>query len=581
VKELRREKLKGSEREIFKTARQIGRINLDECIEVNLIIRHNPTGGGLPTIDELADMKPNQHLTHEEYEDKFSSDSSDIANVKDFAQDFRLNVLDTDKLKRTVKLSGTIRRMNSAFNVELMLFEHRGGICRGHLDPISLPVKLSGVVESVLGLDTWQVVRPHLKESAPLTDGNKQSTESDYFYPNEVARLYNFPSDLDGSGQCVGILEFGGGYVEDSLKTYFNKFLNMKMPEITSISVDGGGNNPGVNPSVDVEVMLDIQIVGAVAPGAKIAVYFTPDISKDPYIKYGNKYIIDAFNTAINDKQNKPSVISISWGGPEIEWTENEMNLFNQLVIEAGIKGITVCVSSGDNGSSESFQAGYSTAVAIVDYPASSPGVLSCGGTRLIADKGQIKKETVWNLLATLFIYKQKGQSTFKNGGSSGGGVSLMNPLPSYQKSAQVAIATSNRLIITVENDQAKKISYKGRGVPDVAGNGSPASGYKFLENNKSKIDTVGGTSAVAPLWAALIASINQGIGHGIGFMNKVLYDLQLVQQAEILHQITYGTNGAYEANVGWLWNACTGLGTPDGTKIYMAIKDYIDKNKN
>jgi kumamolisin len=257
-------------------------------------------------------------------------------------------------------------------------------------------------------------------------------------------------------------------------------------------------------------------VAGSIANGARLAVYFAPNTDQG---------FIDAITTAVHDTANKPSVLSISWGGPESSWAQASVTALDDACQSAAALGVTITVASGDNGSSDGVTDGQNH----VDFPASSPHVLACGGTELIGSGTTIESETVWN--------------DGTQGGASGGGFSTLFPLPAWQSSAG--------------------ISGSGRGVPDVAGDAAPESGYNILVDGEQEV--VGGTSAVAPLWAALIAMINQMKGAPVGFVNAALY-----ADAQDFHDITQGNNGSYSAAPGW--DACTGLGSPDGQEIAGAL---------
>jgi len=269
-------------------------------------------------------------------------------------------------------------------------------------------------------------------------------------------------------------------------------------------------------------VLLDIEVAGAVAPGAKIAVYFAPNTDQG---------FLDALTTAIHDTTNKPSVISISWGGPESSWTAQAMTAFDSAAQDAAALGITICAATGDNGSADGLTDGKNHA----DFPASSPHILACGGTSLQSANGAITSETVWNDGA--------------QGGATGGGFSTQFPLPAWQASANV-----------------KPPSGGGRGLPDVSGDADPKTGYKVLVDGQSLV--IGGTSAVAPLWSGLIALLNQKLGKPLGFIQPALYGLTPAAQA--FHDITTGSNGAFNAAPGW--DPCTGLGSPEGANLLQAL---------
>ena len=222
----------------------------------------------------------------------------------------------------------------------------------------------------------------------------------------EVATLYGYPSGT-GAGQCVALIELGGGYRPADLSTYFGG-LNVTAPTVVAVSVDHAANSPtGDADGPDGEVMLDIEVVGSIAPGARIAVYFAPNTDAG---------FLDAITSAIHDTTNDPAVLSISWGGAESTWTSQAMTAMDEAFQAAAAMGITVCVAAGDGGSSDGVSGGGDH----VDFPASSPHVLACGGTSLQANQTQIASESVWN----------DGAS----GGATGGGISSFFALPAWQK---------------------------------------------------------------------------------------------------------------------------------------------------
>ncbi|MDH5339735.1 MAG: S53 family peptidase, partial [Rubrivivax sp.] len=332
-----------------------------------------------------------------------------------------------------------------------------------------------------------------------------------------------FPTGLDGSGECIGIIELGGGYRPSDLSAYFSS-LGLAAPKVKVVHVDHGRNHPTNASSADGEVMLDIEVAGAIAPKATLAVYFAPNTDQG---------FLDAITTAVHDDVHKPSVISISWGSAESNWTAQAMTQFDQAFQAAAAMGVTICAAAGDNGSGD----GQADGLPHVDFPASSPHVLGCGGTRLLASGSSIKSETVWNEGA---------------GGATGGGVSGFFPPPAYQSGAQVPSIAGTH--------------HAGRGVPDVAGDADPVTGYQVLVDGQQLV--FGGTSAVAPLWAGLVALMNQQLGHPVGFLNPLLYGS--LTGKGLLHDIKTGSNGAYAARPGW--DPCTGWGSPDGAKLLNAL---------
>ena len=266
-------------------------------------------------------------------------------------------------------------------------------------------------------------------------------------------------------------------------------------------------------------------MAGAIAPAAQIAAYFAPNTDQG---------FIDAVTTAVHDAKLKPSIVSISWGGPESSWTEQSRNALNSACQDAATMGVTVLAASGDNGASDGSTSGTPT----VDFPAASPYVIGCGGTKLTISGTAIGSELAWNELSA-------------NEGATGGGVSEVFALPSYQQSANVPKAPNG---------------FVGRGVPDVAGDADPETGYNVFVDGQQAV--IGGTSAVAPLWAGLLALINQSLGTNVGYINPLLYSAKV---EPTFHDITSGSNGDYSARPGW--DACTGLGSPNGAALMTALR--------
>ena len=518
--------LVGSERKPLPGARSIGKADPGERLEVTLVLRHRQHEQLEERVRKIAaGDKSERHLTHEEYDQQFGADLTDIQAVKQFANQHGLAVVDEHAGRRHVVLSGTVAQFNDAFGVELEQFEHPGGSYRGRIGAIHLPDELNGVVTAVLGLDNRPQARPHFR-TLPThrnVEWHAAAAASTSFTPTQLATLYNFPTGT-GQGECIAIIELGGGYRTTDLQKYFTG-LNVSQPRVLAASVDHGKNHPtGSGNGPDGEVMLDIEVAGAIAPDAKIVVYFAPNTDAG---------FLDGIAAAIHDTTNKPSVISISWGGPESNWTAQAMTTFDQAFQAAAAMGITVCAASGDNGSDD----GVGDGADHVDFPASSPFVLACGGTNLQASGTSITQETVWN----------EGP----NSGATGGGVSGFFALPPYQEGLHVTRTHGGTQALAM------------RGVPDVCGDADPQTGYDVRVDGQNTV--IGGTSAVAPLWAGLIARINAAKARRAGFINPHLY-----VNAPALHDITQGNNGSFAAATGW--DACTGLGSPNGQKVADAV---------
>lgn len=507
----------GSERAPLEGAREIGSANPNEIVDVTIRLRSR------------SDQKPNLEagiLSRKEFEQRHGADPASIALIEAFGREHKLTVKEESAARRTVILSGTVAAVSEAFGVELKQYEHPTGRYRGRTGPIQLPAEIHHVVEGVFGLDNRPQAKPHFRRRRGRTGARAEAQDQSYT-PLQVAALYNFPTGVDGSGECIALIELGGGFNPTDLTNYWIQLNLSKTPTVSAVSVGNGSNSPTGDPNgPDGEVMLDIEVSGAIAPGAKIVTYFAENTDAG---------FLNAITTAVHDSTNNPSIVSISWGGPESSWTQQAMTSMDEAFQAAATMGVTVCVAAGDDGSTDGVNDGLNH----VDFPASSPNVLACGGTKLVSSGNKITSETVWNELP--------------NDGATGGGISDVFPLPSYQNGAGIP-------------PSANPGGKAGRGVPDVAGDADPATGYVTLVDGQSGV--IGGTSAVAPLWAGLLALVNQRLGKPAGFANPLLY--QSAKAAADFSDVSSGNNGAYAAGLGW--DACTGLGSPIGAHITAAF---------
>jgi kumamolisin len=491
--------LPGSERAAARDARPIGGLDAGQQIEVTVVLRRRAPAPA-------------------------AADPDDVALVRETLTGMGMQVTSVDPPTRRMKVTATIAQLQDVFgaameNVESthpttgarVTHRHRTGT-------LSVPASLNGVVQAVLGLDDRPQARSHIVFADP-----KAVTTS--YTPVELGSIYRFPAGTDGSGQTIAIIELGGGFDNVDLDTYFAG-LGIPTPSVTAVSVDGASNQPGQDPSgADGEVMLDIEVAGALAPQAKLLVYFAPNTDAG---------FLDAVADAAHATPT-PAAISISWGASEDSWTPQARTALDDAIVDAVALGVTVTAAAGDSGSSDTPGGG---TTAHVDFPASSPHALACGGTTLRADasSGAVSSETVWNNGA--------------GGGATGGGVSDVFPLPQWQKAATRGTA-------------------QGRGVPDVAGDADPRTGYRVRVDGTDTV--IGGTSAVAPLWAALACRLSQALGDNLGLLQPKLYaGAQPGQPSPGFRDITEGDNGAYQAGPGW--DPCTGLGVPDGEALLAAL---------
>ena len=568
---------------------------------VILFLRRRPDGPPLPDPFELGAQPPSKRkvLTPEDFAKQYGADPADVERVTAFVKEHGLQVVDTSLESRTVTVDGTAASYTEAFAATLVHYAAPGMSYRTVEGQVTVPEHLENIVVGVVGLDDRPAATPavavhpgvfhplqianaqaaalaaaqkHIQEplarvqalAAPAAPADKAAEKAEdecpakrmmeayaewvkayqeaqrvgmlagmealgVKTPPQVAKLYNFPEGTDGSGQTIAIMEMDGGYNRQELEWYF-AFIGVPMPDITDISVGGATNSPGKSMGADSEVVLDISVAGGAAPGAKLVVYFTQN-SPLGYIA--------AMLTAIHAPVNRPSIISTSWDQAESNWTQIPMimGIFDLVLADAALLGITVCCSSGDYGAYGVPPSQFDGKLH-VDFPGSNPLVLACGGTTLNSQGDSIASETAWNAL-----------DKSSNPQATGGGVSVHYPVPPWQQNVTIPASMNPG-------------QGPGRGVPDVAGNADAATGYAIVFDGAMHV--VGGTSAVSPLYAALFARINQSLGKNVGYITPFLYAKGAESNA--FRDITEGNNGAYPAGAGW--DACTGWGSPDGTKL-------------
>ena len=611
----------------------VGSVPSNQVYKVTILLRRRPGAPSFPDPQKIgcqaiADRK---YLTIEELEEHYGASKKDADEIAKFAQRFGLHVDEVDLGRRIMKLSGTAVQFAEAFRTQLQFFSLSGTVYRGYAGSLQVPEYLAESIISIIGLDERPVTitrhlpargtarqlatvgaetaartaihlravlpahnkalnqalrgHPSVKEfiaahkrlvkelkgvvpsdvarayTEEIAEPAKCATDASDEIINEhlnrvnaeaaeaarqhalaaieqagiktapqIADLYDFPDDTDGSGECIGIIELGGGYYRADLDAYLD-FLDLPEVDIHDVEVSGGRNIPGMIEPYDAEVALDIQVIAGAAPGAKIVVYFAPLSARG---------FIDAVHAALHDRDSRPKVLSISWDLSEGFWLGAPMHVrhLEELFTVAAALGVTILCSAGDYGSATILHDGQLW----VDYPASSPLAIGCGGTTLSSLRDTILDESVWNTFANF------GQAT-------GGGFSKIFPRPDWQGLDIVP------LIPRIGGGQ-------GRGVPDMAGNANPSTGYLLQVHGKTAV--IGGTSAIAPLFSALIARINQSLGKPVGYINPLIYTAKGREKA--FTEIVSGSNGTYRAASGW--DPVSGLGRPIGSGLRDLLRD-------
>ncbi len=528
----------GSKRPAAAFATRIRDLAADEKVEVTLTLR----GPVLPGANDL----PTGSLSADEFAKNYGASTADVETVSSVLKKFGLSVTHTSLATRSVQVSGTAKQMEEAFRPKLGIYRDAAGVeFRDREGTYEVPKPLEHIVTAVIGFGQRPVAR---RRSAIA----KAVSSVPPLVPADIENLYLFPSAAAGAPvQTIAIAEFGGGYFASDLAAYCNKH-GRAVPTVNAISI----NRPAytleqilVLPvkqrkeelDSSIEVMMDIELIAGLSSNATLNVYF---------VTLDQKGWVDLLNRTIVDR---PVALSVSWGLAEDDrgWSKAARDAINDRLNAAALLGITVCVASGDDGSGDEEVDGR----AHVDFPSSSPFVLGVGGTML---KGTLspRSELVW--------WESPGRRTQKGGGATGGGVSALFPRPSWQA---VKVASLNNG------------SIDGRVVPDVAAlAGDPLYDLVMLGRNAPN----GGTSASAPVWAALIARINANLhtDKRQRFLTPLLY--RTAQNGNVLGQvacndITSGNNASHpQPGIGYMagrgFDAVSGWGTPKGTALQSAL---------
>lgn len=575
----------GSSLPKMRSLRERGKLDPNKTLEVvfHLRLHSEPPTSAQRCAPEI----PTEGLSQDDFQQQYGASPEDVDAVVEYLAAAGFEDIVPTPNQCMVSAQAPVGQINDAFGIELRKFDCRRGRFFGHTGDIHIPAHLIGIIESVTGLDDLVTLsrirdedtslddltdeqlpeRPVLMASMPLSSVPDETAESgevaeapqmeamakvaacvaepisvllppDYrlHFPAEVAALYDFPEEFDGTGETIAIISIGGNFDPDDIQYYFEA-QNLKIPDI---QVEHVGRRPRTAraPNMhDLELTMDLQIAGSIAPGAKLVVFSVAPGTPQPYLT--------VLKQAMLHPEHRPSVVSISYGSAEGLFREQDLKTSNRMFAAATQQGITICAASGDAGSaSRDYDSMPPPPGTHVNFPASSPYVLACGGTSIKTTGGCITEEFAWN------DHDQCRLAT-------AGGISRVFGRPDYQRD------------LDLPKNRSDWRGFDGRGLPDVAINACLTSGYRILF--KGKWLPNGGTSAAAPLWAGLIARLNQGLGHRLGFIHPYLYRLA---GTPAFRDITQGSNGFYKARVGW--DACTGNGVPVGCKLLAALRREI-----
>ncbi|MBI1305768.1 MAG: S8 family serine peptidase [Bacteroidetes bacterium] len=550
----------------------------DLPMQVSLVIHSKCKDEDIPDeTDFYTDPFNYKHGKREHLNKQYQSDQAAVDKVIKYVQSKGFSVIESSPEEQLIVIEGKRSLMNKFFKVEVQHFHFGSQKITGHQGNYSIPSAINNEVRSVIGLSKMPITRN--------TAANSGSSGADQSVPKptvingingytgaDFAKFYNFPTEYNGAGECIGIIALGGGYRKDEMTQYFKDNNISPMPEIIDVEV-GAKNSPGEQGGedfLDVEVCLDIQVAAAAAPGAKIAVYFAEPTD------YG---LLRAIIRSVHDGKNKPSVVSVSLGNYESHYSQNMLIEYNRAFRCAAHYGMTILCSAGNFGATnynmnstlkELSQLGLN-----VQYPASSPYVLCVGGTSVTIDSGKITKEKIWNSPYEFDNpYTNEIEKIPFGTMSTGGGFSTL-----------FKISQQMMKLIRESNDS---LWPEYRGIPDVSANADPSQNGYLVYCDGAKFIT-GGTSAATPLWAALTARIFQALERRF-FMTPILYLLRKISinhpefQFKGLNPISEGDNIVSNEMVlmGYRakqndWSPCGGLGSPNGSELLDELRKLPD----
>jgi kumamolisin len=561
-------KLPGSKRPRKQGAKRVGEVDPHSRIEVTLTLRG----------PELPEVNPREAaLPRDELERRYGASQEDLQIVRTTLERYGLTVHDESALTRSMHVSGTAAQMEDAFHPGLAMYSsEEQGEYRGREGELQIPKELGGIVTGVFGFDQRRVARrvglpgadpvapaqeeepvqeePPREEPVQEEPGPQAHAGAAGLSPGELEQSYSFPPG-NAAGHAVALIEFGGSYSEADLRAFCEQH-GLAMPNVKIVEA---GSKPLSRAEIQQlpkqqreaeedacgEVMMDIEIVAGLCPGADILVFFS---------SFEQKGWIDLLNQLIEGRPTAVPVASVSWGGAENpgegseEMSKAALEEINQRLQAAAQIGITVCAASGDDGSGDQVEDGDFH----VNFPASSPYVLSVGGTMIEGEN-----EVVW--------HQPPGRRN-GGGGATGGGVSVIFDRPAWQTVQVASLNKSNK-------------DFDGRVLPDIAALAGPP-GYDLV--NEGKREPSGGTSAATPLWASLIVRMLAAgkPAHGQSFLPPLLYESAGGAEprgATACRDITEGNNASepkpgkgYVAKKGY--DSVSGWGVPNGEKLLASL---------
>lgn len=484
------------------------------------------------------------YLTSAEFNQRFAPTAGQVQQVVSFLQSQGLTVQDVASNHLLIDATGTVTQAQQAFHVQINTYQYDDRVFYANAQVPSVPAALQTIISSIGGLDNSVRYQPLVQSASATSQQTLRPHASPSGYgPNELATAYDTApltsAGLQGQNQTVAIFELDG-YQAGDIQQYFQNY-NLGTPAISNVLVDGAKGSAGQGA---IEVELDIEVVGAIAPRARQVIYEGPNTTQG---------LNDTYNRIVTD--NKAQVVSTSWGLCESSTGSAELMTLDTIFKEAAAQGISIFAAAGDAGA---YDCGDSNLG--VDSPADDPYVTGVGGTNLqLNTNNTYGSESVWSDATNT------GRGPKGDGG--GGGISSSFALPDWQGGIGVINSYSSGQPCGAPSGQYC------REVPDISADADPNSGYAVYCTvssagcSSSGWIVVGGTSAAAPFWAGSSALINQYLQSqnlaSFGSANPALYGIYNAQQtAPAFHDVTAGNNLYYPATAGY--DMASGLGSPD-----------------
>ncbi len=552
--------LRGQNVPLISHASLLGTANSAQILNLSIgLLPRDPAGldNFLQAVYTPDSPQYHQYLTPEEFNQLFAPTDEQVQEVTSFlkAQNLTVNSIASNHL--LIDASGTVNQVQQAFQVKINTYKYNDRTFYSNAQSPSIPSSLQSLIISVSGLDNSVQYQPHYQHTngTPVAHVNQKADISGYG-PDQLSSAYDTlpftDANIQGENQTVALFELDGYQLPDIQQYYQNYGLGT--PNISNVLVDQASGSAGAGA---IEVELDIEVIGAIAPNAHQTIYEGPNSTQG---------LNDTYNRIVTD--NKAQIISTSWGLCESSTGSAELKTLDTIFKEAAAQGISLYAAAGDSGA---YDCG--NTMLSVDSPADDPYVTGVGGTNLqIDENNNYISETPWSDTSNI----QRGPK----GSGGGGGISNTFVRPSWQTGTGTTSSYSSGKPCNAPTGQYC------REVPDISADADPATGYSIyctVSNAGCPSTgwfTVGGTSAAAPFWAASTTLINQYLKNQnlavLGTANPALYSIfNSSQPAPAFHDITSGNNLYYPGAPGY--DMATGIGSPDVSNL---AKDLAAKAK-